>query len=193
MKAILVINKNDLLTDEEDLQLLDAVKYLYESIGYRVIPVSAVTGEGLDEVRDVLRNRITLVSGNSGVGKSTIINALIPGLDLRTANLSDSHDQGTHTTTFSEMFPLPFGGWIIDTPGVRGFGTIEMGAAEVSHYFPEIFRISADCRFGNCTHTHEPGCAVLRALEEQRIAPSRYESYISILNDEEEGKYRPPQ
>ncbi|MDY4811504.1 MAG: ribosome small subunit-dependent GTPase A [Muribaculaceae bacterium] len=193
VKAILVINKNDLLTDEEDLQLLDAVKYLYESIGYRVIPVSAVTGEGLDEVRDVLRNRITLVSGNSGVGKSTIINALIPGLDLRTANLSDSHDQGTHTTTFSEMFPLPFGGWIIDTPGVRGFGTIEMGAAEVSHYFPEIFRISADCRFGNCTHTHEPGCAVLRALEEQRIAPSRYESYISILNDEEEGKYRPPQ
>lgn len=156
VEATLVINKTDLLDQPEDRELLEAVAYLYRSIGYRVIEVSSLTGDGLDRVKDALRDRTTLVSGNSGVGKSTLINALIPGLDLRTAAISDVHDQGTHTTTFSEMFPLPFGGWIIDTPGVRGFGTIEMEANEVSHYFPEIFKESANCRFGDCTHTHEP-------------------------------------
>ena len=181
------------LDSPEDRELLEAVAYLYRSIGYRVIEVSSITGEGLDKVRDALRDHTTLVSGNSGVGKSTLINALIPGLDLKTAAISDVHDQGIHTTTFSEMFPLPFGGWIIDTPGVRGFGTIEMAANEVSHYFPEIFKESAGCRFGDCTHTHEPGCAVLRAIGENRIAQSRYNSYLSILNDSEEGKYRAPQ
>jgi ribosome biogenesis GTPase len=191
--ATLVINKTDLLDEPEDRELLEAVGYLYRSIGYRVIELSTVTGEGLDAVREALANKTTLVSGNSGVGKSTLINALIPGLDLKTAAISDVHDQGTHTTTFSEMFRLPFGGWIIDTPGVRGFGTIEMTANEVSHYFPEIFKRSANCRFGNCTHTHEPGCAVLQALENQEISQSRYNSYISILNDNEEGKYRAPQ
>lgn len=191
--ATLVINKIDLLTEEEDRELLDAVSYLYRSIGYGVIHLSARDGNGLEDVRGALKGRTTLVSGNSGVGKSTLINALIPGLDLRTAEISDVHDQGIHTTTFSEMFPLPFGGWIIDTPGVRGFGTIEMTAQEVSHYFPEIFAASADCRFGDCTHTHEPGCAVLAALADNRIAASRYNSYLSILNDEEEGKYRAPQ
>lgn len=191
--AILVFNKVDLLADEEDHELLEAVSYLYRSIGYDVIHISAKNNEGLDAVRAALKDKTTLVSGNSGVGKSTLINALIPGLDLRTAEISDVHDQGIHTTTFSEMFQLPFGGWIIDTPGVRGFGTIEMTAQEASHYFPEIFKESANCRFGDCTHTHEPGCAVLQALADHRISQSRYNSYLSILNDEEEGKYRAPQ
>lgn len=193
VEATLVINKTDLLDEEDDRELLQAVAYLYRSIGYRVIELSSKTGEGMDKVREALKDKTTLVSGNSGVGKSTMINALIPGLDLKTAAISDVHDQGIHTTTFSEMFPLPFGGWIIDTPGVRGFGTIEMGASEVSHYFPEIFRISSGCRFGDCTHTHEPGCAVLEALDQQRISRSRYNSYLSILNDAGEGKYRAPQ
>lgn len=193
IKATIVINKTDLLHEPEDMELLEAVTYLYKSIGYDVIPLSCVTGEGLDKVKAALAGRTTLLSGNSGVGKSTIINHLIPGLDLRTGAISDVHDQGMHTTTFSEMFCLPGGGWIIDSPGVRGFGTIEMEAAEVSHYFPEIFKIAADCRFGDCTHTHEPGCAVLKALENNLIARSRYNSYLSILNDADEGKYRAPQ
>mgnify|MGYP003237775932 CR=1 FL=1 len=184
----------DLLTDPDDRDLLDAVEYLYRSIGYPVIALSAKTGEGVDALRELLAGKVTLISGNSGVGKSTLINDLIPGADLRTGEISDVHDQGMHTTTFSEMCPLPGdrGGWLIDTPGVRGFGTIGMDQAEVSHYFPEIFRISADCRYGNCTHTHEPGCAVLRALDDSRIAQSRYTSYLSILDDITEGKYRKP-
>lgn len=193
VEATIVINKIDLLDEPEDKELLDAVGWLYRSIGYRVIEVSSLTGEGIELVKETLRDKTTLVSGNSGVGKSTLINALVPGLDLKTAAISDVHDQGMHTTTFSEMFPLPFGGWIIDTPGVRGFGTIEMGANEVSHYFPEIFKTAENCRFGDCTHTHEPGCAVLHALEENLIAQSRYNSYLSILNDADEGKYRAPQ
>lgn len=193
VEATLIINKTDLLDDADDRDLLEAVCYLYRSIGYRVLPVSCTTGEGLDAVKEALTGRITLLSGNSGVGKSTLINMLIPGLDLRTGEISDVHDQGMHTTTFSEMFELPQGGWIIDTPGVRGFGTIEMAVEEVSHFFPEIFRESAACRFNNCTHTHEPGCAVRLALEENRISQSRYNSYLSILSDSSEGKYRAPQ
>lgn len=188
--AILVLNKVDLLTDDEDRELLDAVAYLYRSIGYEVAVVSAKTGEGLDKLRELLRDKITLVSGNSGVGKSTLINELIPGLDLRTAEISAVHDQGMHTTTFSELFRLPGGGAIIDTPGVRGFGTIDFDKYEVAHYFPDLFAESKHCRFGNCTHTHEPGCAVLEAIEEGRIAQSRYASYLSILDDATEGKYR---
>ncbi len=188
--AILVINKVDLLADEENRELLDAVAYLYSSIGYEVATVSAKTGEGMDRLRELLHDRITLVSGNSGVGKTTLINELIPGLDLRTAEISAVHDQGMHTTTFSELFRLPGGGAIIDTPGVRGFGTIDFDKYEVAHYFPELFEESKHCRFGNCTHTHEPGCAVLRAIDEGRIAQSRYASYLSILDDATEGKYR---
>lgn len=188
--AILVINKIDLLDTTEDRELMAAVAYLYRTIGYTVLEVSARQGEGMEALRNALRDKTTLVSGNSGVGKSTLINDLIPGLDLRTAAISDVHDQGMHTTTYSEMFFLPFGGRIIDTPGVRGFGTIDMSPEEVSHYFPDIFALAPHCRFSNCTHTHEPGCAVLQALEEQRIAPSRYASYLSILQDSDEGKYR---
>lgn len=190
VKALIVINKTDLLTEPDDRELLDAVVYLYRSIGYDVVCVSARTGEGIDALREMLRDKVTLLSGNSGVGKSSIINRLIPGLDLRTAAISAAHGTGMHTTTFSEMFDLPGGGEIIDTPGVRGFGTVDFARNEVAHYFPEIFRISADCRFGNCTHTHEPGCAVLDAVEHQEIAASRYASYLSILDDADESKYR---
>ncbi len=190
VRALLVINKIDLLEDPEDHELLEAVEYLYRSIGYEVMSVSARTGEGMDALRERLRGKVTLVSGNSGVGKSTLINGLIPGLDLRTAEISAAHDTGMHTTTFSELFRLPGGGAIIDTPGVRGFGTIDFDKYEVAHYFPELFELSKDCRFGNCTHTHEPGCAVLAALDEGRIAASRYASYLSILDDAKDGKYR---
>ena len=174
--------------------MLDAVLGLYRSIGYEAVGVSAATGEGMDSLRTMLAGKISLLSGNSGVGKSTLINALIPGLDLRTGEISTAHDTGMHTTTFSEMFDLPGGGEIIDTPGVRGFGTVEFAPDEVSHFFPEIFKLSGECRFGNCTHTHEPGCAVLDALEEHRISQSRYASYLSILEETRDGadKYRKP-
>lgn len=188
--ATIVVNKIDLLCDEEDKEYLEAWCYLYRSIGYNVIEVSAATGEGIDKLKESLEDKITLLSGNSGVGKSTIINQIIPGLNLRTAEISSTHDTGMHTTTFSEMFPLPQGGYLIDTPGVKGFGTIDFDRHEVAHFFPEIFEISQDCRFGNCTHTHEPGCAVLSAVEEARISQSRYNSYLSILEDSSDDKYR---
>ncbi len=194
--ATIVINKTDLLTDDDDRKLLEAVTYLYRSIGYRVIPVSAKTGDGIQSLRDSLDGKITLLSGNSGVGKSSIINDLIPGLKLRTAEISTTHDTGMHTTTFSEMFPLdgPDGGYIIDTPGVKGFGTIDFDRHEATHYFPEIFKISQGCRYSDCTHTHEPGCAVRDALDENLIAQSRYNSYLSILGDCDNNgdKYRKP-
>lgn len=192
VEAVLAINKADILTGDDDREYLDAVTYLYRSIGYKVIVVSARTGEGIDELRQLLKGKVTLFSGNSGVGKSTLINALIPGLGLKTAEISQSHGTGMHTTTFSELFHLPGddGGCIIDTPGVRGFGTVDFDKHEVAHYFPEFFEISQNCRFGNCTHTHEPGCAVRQALEDNLIAPSRYASYLSILEDEDEDKYR---
>ncbi|MDE6453333.1 MAG: ribosome small subunit-dependent GTPase A [Muribaculaceae bacterium] len=192
--ALLCINKTDLLTEPDDRELLDAVCYLYRSIGYPVVCTSAHTGEGMDSLREALRGKVSLLSGNSGVGKSTIVNDLIPGLDLRTAEISAVHDQGMHTTTFSELFHLPGddAGCIIDTPGVRGFGTVDFERADVSHYFPEMFALSRDCRFGNCTHVHEPGCAVRAALDEGRVAQSRYASYLSILDDSADDKYRKP-
>ncbi|MGN0231755.1 MAG: ribosome small subunit-dependent GTPase A [Muribaculaceae bacterium] len=187
----IVINKTDLYTDEL-AEYYEAIKYLYESIGYEVLGVSATTGDGVDRVCEVISKGITLFSGNSGVGKSSLINALIPGLELRTANVSTSHHTGMHTTTFSEMFAIGTDAYIIDTPGVKGFGTIDFDVNEVSHFFPEIFRISADCRYSNCTHTHEPGCAVIKAVDESLISQSRYASYLSILEDGTEGKYRKP-
>ena len=188
--AVIVVNKIDLLCEDEDKEYLEAWSYLYRSIGYEVLEVSAETGEGLEKLNALLNGKITLLSGNSGVGKSTIINRIMPELNLRTAEISTTHDTGMHTTTFSEMFPLPHGGYLIDTPGVKGFGTIDFDRHEVAHFFPEIFEIAQDCRFGNCTHTHEPGCAVLDALEEARISQSRYNSYLSILEDSADDKYR---
>ena len=187
--VVLVFNKVDLL-NEEELRYLDMMRALYDTVGYESVAVSAVTGSGMEELRAMLNGKITLFSGNSGVGKSTIINALIPGANLRTAEISDAHNQGMHTTTFSEMLPTPEGGWIIDTPGIRGFGTFDMEPEELTSYFKEIFHFSKDCRFSDCTHTHEPGCAVLKALEDHYIAASRYQSYLSMLEDKDEGKYR---
>ena len=131
-----------------------------------------------------------MFSGNSGVGKSTLLNSIIPGLCLRTAEISEAHNTGMHTTTFSEMLPLPYGGWAIDTPGIKGFGTFDMEPEEICGYFKEIFKFSKDCRFRNCTHTHEPGCAVRKAVEEHYISESRYNSYLSMLDDKDESKYR---
>lgn len=190
--AVLLINKVDLLTDDEDKEYCEAVASLYRTIGYDVLEISALTGEGMTELRERLKDKISLFSGNSGVGKSTIINALLPDLDLRTGSISDMHDTGMHTTTFSEMFPLPEGGWIIDTPGIKGFGTIDFDKHEIAHFFPEIFKISAECKYGDCTHTHEPGCAVLKALDDHYISQSRYASYLSILDDTNPDKYRKP-
>ncbi|MBR6285600.1 MAG: ribosome small subunit-dependent GTPase A [Bacteroidaceae bacterium] len=188
----LVFNKIDAYSPDE-LRYLDAVENLYRTIGYDCIRISALNaGAGeLQPLRDRLKDRTTLLSGNSGVGKSTLLNSLIPDLNVRTAEISEAHDSGLHTTTFSEMFTLPFGGSIIDTPGIKGFGTFDIDREELSSYFKEIFAESENCRFGaTCTHTHEPGCAVQRAVEEHRISQSRYASYLSMLDDKEEGKYR---
>ena len=185
----LVFNKTDLLSDEER-HFQDMMMTLYDTVGYRCIAISAANGDGVDELLPLLHDRITLLSGNSGVGKSTLINRILPGVNLRTAEISDSHNTGMHTTTFSEMLQLPNGGYLIDTPGIKGFGTFNMGPEEISSYFKEIFRFSKDCRFNNCTHTHEPGCAVLKAVEDHYIAASRYQSYLSMLNDKDENKYR---
>lgn len=188
--VVMAINKIDLLVSDEDRDLLDAFAYLYESLGYPVIKMSTFSGEGVDELRNLLKDKTTLFSGNSGVGKSSLINQLVPDANLRVGDVSETHHTGMHTTTFSEMLDLPGGGAIIDTPGVKGFGTIDFEKTEVAHYFREIFKISDDCRFGNCTHTHEPGCAVLQAVEEARISQSRYASYLSIMEDGDDGKYR---
>ena len=185
----IVFNKVDRY-NEDERRYLDAIVHLYNTIGYECSCVSALNGDGLDKVRTSLTGKTTLLSGNSGVGKSTLINALLPDLHLRTAEISEYHNKGMHTTTFSEMFPFGDGGWLIDTPGVKGFGTFDMEEEEISHYFREIFAESAHCRYGNCTHTHEPHCAVRQAVEECRISQSRYASYLSMLDDKEEGKYR---
>ena len=187
--VVLVFNKTDLL-DDDDRRLQGMMVDLYEGIGYTCLQVSAETGMGVDGLAALLHDKVSVFSGNSGVGKSTLLNRLIPGLQLRTAKISEAHDTGTHTTTFSEMIHLPQGGWAIDTPGIKGFGTFDMQPQEICGYFREIFRFSKDCRFGNCTHTHEPGCAVLQALEQHYIAASRYSSYVGMLDDKDEAKYR---
>lgn len=190
--VVIVINKIDLLVDEDEVEYLEAVKNLYEVIGYKVITMNALAGKGLSELKETLQGKTTLLSGNSGVGKSSIINLVLPGVNLKTGSVSESHHTGMHTTTFSEMFELPEGGCVIDTPGVKGFGTIDFEKSEVAHYFKEIFAISADCRYNDCTHTHEPGCAVLEAVENHYISQSRYQSYLSILEDDADDKYRKP-
>jgi len=189
VRAILIFNKIDLLTDEE-LTQLNELRSLYESIGYPTLAISAKDLTPYTKhLTPLLEGKTTLLSGNSGVGKSTLLNALFGREMTRTGKISDAHDKGMHTTTFSEMYFLPNGG-IIDTPGIKGFGTIDFEKEEVSHYFREIFKVGRDCRFGNCTHTHEPGCAVQEALITGDIAISRYESYLSMLDDTTEGKYR---
>ena len=189
--VLLLFNKVDLYSPDELLRMRDLCG-LYSSLGYTCLPLSARQGTGLDGVRSRLRGQTTLLSGNSGVGKSTLLNALLPGARARTAQVSAAHHTGTHTTTFSQMFFLPQGGALIDTPGIKGFGTFDMERAEVAHYFREIFRAGRDCRFADCTHTHEPGCAVLQAVDGGRIARSRYTSYLSMLGDKDEDRYRKP-
>ncbi len=185
----LVFNKTDCY-DACDRRRMEGLMNLYEGIGYPCHACSALLGDGVDELRDGLNGRTTLFSGHSGVGKSTLLNVLVPGLNARTAEISAAHGTGTHTTTFSEMYALPGGGYVIDTPGIKGFGTFDFEREEVAHYFREIFRVSADCRFHNCTHTREPGCAVRRAVENRLIGESRYVSYLNILEDRHETKYR---
>lgn len=175
---------------EEDNEYMEALIHLYTNIGYPCFKVSAKSEDGLELLNAELKDRITLLSGHSGVGKSTLINKLLPGSNLRTGNISEYHNKGMHTTTFSEMIPLPDGGYLIDTPGIKGFGTIDMEKGEVSHYFPDIFRFASNCKFSNCTHRHEPDCAVAKAVEQHYISESRYRSYLNILEDKEEGKYR---
>lgn len=187
--VVLVFNKTDLL-DADLLRYQQMMMALYENIGYHCVAISAETGDGIEALRPLLQQKITLLSGNSGVGKSTLINRLVPDANLRTAEISDAHHTGQHTTTFSEMISLSDGGWLIDTPGIKGFGTFDMEPEELTSYFPEIFRFSKDCRFSNCTHTHEPGCAVLQALEDHFIAQSRYQSYLSMMEDKDGSKYR---
>ncbi len=191
--VVLIFNKTDLLSPEE-LHYQEMMVTLYENIGYQCLQISAIeTGPDAscdEQLEELLKDKITLFSGNSGVGKSTLLNRLIPGVELRTAEISDAHNTGMHTTTFSEMLRLPFGGWAIDTPGIKGFGTFDMEPEELSGYFRDIFHFAKDCRFSNCTHTHEPGCAVLKAVEDHYIAQSRYQSYLSMLEDKDESKYR---
>ena len=187
--VILAFNKMDDLTDQEREQT-EALISLYQSIGYNCYLLSAAEGRGIDPLLAEMQGKVTLLAGHSGVGKSTLLNYLVPSANVRTAEISSVHGSGMHTTTFSELFELPGGGSVIDIPGIKGFGTFDMEAEEVSHYFREFFETSAECRFSNCTHTQEPGCAVLEAIERGEIALSRYESYISMLGDKEEGKYR---
>ena len=185
----LVFNKVDVY-NEEELHYLDALINLYTHIGYPCFKVSAKNGDGIDEIKKPLEGKITLFSAHSGVGKSTLINAILPGIETKTGEFSTYHNKGMHTPTFSEMFPVDGDGYIIDTPGIKGFGTFDMEEEEIGHYFPEIFKVSSECKYGNCTHRHEPGCAVHKAVEEHLISESRYTSYLNMLEDKEEGKYR---
>jgi ribosome biogenesis GTPase len=194
--ALLIFNKVDLLNDEELLRLQE-LRELYEALGYQTMALSAISLQPAD-ILPLLRGKTTLLSGNSGVGKSTLLNALFGREMARTGQISTAHNKGMHTTTFSEMYELVESekskvesqGWIIDTPGIKGFGSFDMQREEMSHYFRDIFRVGTECRFGNCTHTNEPGCAVMDALKRGEIAISRYESYLSLLADCEEEKYR---
>lgn len=193
--AVIVFNKSDLWTPEIH-DYAREMKTLYEGVGYKVLFTSTTTGNGIELLKEITKDKISLLAGNSGVGKTSLINSLVPGINLRTGDVSDIHHTGTHTTTFSEMIPLPEGGELIDIPGVKGFGMIEYSASEVSHYFPEIFKKGEECRYGDCRHLDEPGCAVKEAVENGEISNSRFVSYLSIMEEvmgeKGEDKYRKP-
>ncbi|MDL2231761.1 ribosome small subunit-dependent GTPase A [Porphyromonadaceae bacterium OttesenSCG-928-L07] len=188
IRAILIFNKIDIYNEQEQAELEELIG-LYEHIGYDCYAVSAKENTNIGEVKDIFQDKTTVLSGISGVGKSSLVNRIEPGLNLKTGTISTTHNTGKHTTTFAEMFPLSGGGFIIDTPGIRSFGMIDMKKEEISHYFPEIFKYSKDCRFHNCTHLHEPGCAVIEAIQEGHIHEKRYFSYISMMEEDGE-KYR---
>ena len=187
--VVLVFNKTDIYSDAE-CEELEYLTSLYESIGYKCLHTSAAHNSGIEALKEMMRGKVSLLAGNSGVGKSSLVNAIAPEIAARVGEISKTHDTGMHTTTYTEMFEFMPESYIVDTPGVKGFGTFDMEIEEISHYFVEFFKLSKDCRYGNCTHTHEPGCAVLEALEAGRLAPSRYQSYLSMLEDKDEGKYR---
>ncbi|MCL1937811.1 MAG: ribosome small subunit-dependent GTPase A [Candidatus Azobacteroides sp.] len=175
---------------KDDAEYLEALIHLYETIGYPCYKISAAQDNDLVFMKTLIKDKITLLSGHSGVGKSTVINRLVPNANRKISDISEYHNKGVHTTTFSEMIALPEGGYLIDTPGIKGFGVFDMEGVEISHYFPEIFRFSSDCKFSNCSHRKEPGCAVLKAVEDHYISESRYRSYLNILEDKNENKYR---
>jgi ribosome biogenesis GTPase len=187
----LLFNKTDAYNKDE-LHQLDRLIALYTHIGYSCFKTSVPKGEGIDFIKREIQGKVTLFSGHSGVGKSTLINAILPNLHVKTDKISSFHKKGVHTTTFSEMFSLPEGGYIIDTPGIKGFGVFDMKKEEIGHYFPEIFKTSENCRYHSCTHRQEPECAVRKAVEQHDISQSRYISYLNMLEDEEDGKYRAP-
>jgi ribosome biogenesis GTPase len=185
IEAILVFNKIDTFDEamaEEQLYL----QYVYSEIGYKFLKVSAIENKGLEELKKMMIGKVSMFSGHSGVGKSTLVNALEPNLSLKTKNISEQSKQGQHTTTFAEMYDLSFDAKIIDTPGIKGFGIVDMEPSEVSGYFPEFFKLQDECKFNNCLHKEEPNCAVKKALEENKIAWSRYNSYLKILDGDDE-------
>jgi len=183
----LIFNKIDLYNEEQTATMNSLIE-IYEMAGYQCLKISAKNEIGIDDLKNMMTNKTNVFSGHSGVGKSTIINSLQSNIILKTGVISEAHFSGKHTTTNSEMFELDFGGYIIDTPGIKGFGVLEMEKEEISHYFPEIFKLLDECQFYNCTHTHEPHCAVKKSVEDGKIASSRYNSYLGLLDDEE--KYR---
>lgn len=182
--AVLLFNKMDSYSDDELLEK-EYLSAIYTQIGYRCIDISATTGFQIEKVKELMQNKVSLFVGHSGVGKSTLINAIEPHLNLTTREISEAHNQGQHTTTFAEMFSLPFGGYIIDTPGIRGYGLVGFEKEEMSHFFPEIFALQSRCKYYNCTHTNEPKCAVIEAVETGTIAESRYNSYLQMLEEDE--------
>lgn len=187
--VVLVFNKADLY-NEAELASMESLIALYESIGYRCLRTVATDGQGIEELKEIVKGRVSLLAGNSGVGKSSLVNAVSPEIAARIGEISKIHNKGMHTTTYSEMFELMPGSYLVDTPGVKGFGTYDMEIEEIADYFIEIFECSKGCRFGNCTHIHEPGCAVVAAVERGDIALSRYSSYLSMIEEKKEGKYR---
>ena len=187
--VLLVFNKTDLYSKEEKARMSELIS-VYSKIGYLCLSTSAKENQGIEELKNALKGKTNVINGHSGVGKSTLINLIQPGLNLKTSEISEMHKTGKHTTAFSAMFKLSFGGYIIDTPGIKGFGMLKMEAWEISHYFPEIFKISENCQYNNCSHTHEPGCAVKEAVEAGDVSASRYISYLGLLEGED--KYRKP-